>query len=46
MEHDGYGVAALVFLEESLAVAAKLARVVYGYGVGAVVADDVVDSVA
>ena len=45
-EHDGCGVAALFFLEEALAVAAEFARVVFGYGVGAVVSDDVVDSVA
>ena len=34
------------FHKEALAVAAQLARVVFGYGVGAVVAHDVVDSVA
>jgi len=39
-------VAALFFRKEALAVAAQLARVVFGYGVGAVVADDIVDSVA
>ena len=45
-EHDCYGVAALVFLEEALAVAAQLARIILSYGVGAVVAYYVVDSVA
>jgi hypothetical protein len=45
-KHHSQGVAALVFREEALAVAAQLARVVFGYGVGAVVAYDVVDSVA
>ena len=45
-KHDCCGVAALFFLEEALAVTAEFARVVLGYGVGAVVAYDVVDSVA
>lgn len=38
--------ATLVFLEEALAVAAQLAREILSDGVGAVVAYDVVDSVA
>ena len=42
----GYDVAALFFLEEALAVAAQLAREILRDGVGAVVSDDVVDSVA
>jgi len=46
VEHDGYDVAALFLLEEALAVAAQLALVILCYGVCAVVADDVVDSVA
>ena len=45
-KHHRHRVAALVFLEEPLAVAAQLARVVFGYRVCAVVSDDVVDSVA
>jgi hypothetical protein len=45
-EQDGGDVAAFAFLQEAEAVAAELARVVLGDGVGAVVSDDVVDSVA
>ncbi len=45
-KHYCRGVAALSFLHEAGAVAAQLASVVLGDGVGAVVADDVVDVVA
>jgi hypothetical protein len=43
-EHDGGDVAAFVFLQVALAVAAEFARVVFCYGVRAVVAYDVVDA--
>jgi hypothetical protein len=45
-EGYGFGVAALAFLEEALAVAAEFVRLVFCHSVGAVVSDDVVDAVA
>jgi len=45
-EHHGCGVAAFSLLQKPQAVAAELSRVVLDYGVGSVVSDDVVDSVA